>query len=505
MLVLVIANLLPSVLIPAGKTYLAVLLYGRKASTLAEKGWVTPTTRRAEWESRPEAQDKEDARNWAGLQRLRKEREDGSLWWDERAEQLFMSKVEKSQFPTDCSQTHWVARRDVEQGLVSTLHIFEFPQIFAIMRGHTLVEVTGANKRTAFTGCGPRTADANLMCFFNLSSCDAQDDPSRFYKIMAWPHDRDRMTWDEFLLQDDANYFSPGGVTVIQTQKGPWPPWETNRCLSSSRFSSISDAYKYHKFSLWGEMGSYGKAGVVTNSSGRMMTKELSIEPVRARQQRVDMVLTGLTGYWMLNQLHDYVKGVADRIMSRYTDESGRPLWKSPVAAVHIRQTDKAGEDPYFAEHGVYRPVEEYAERLKRMEDDFGFRWGSVFIISDSGTAMETLMKLLNPNFEPAANATTLDQEDQKPCIMYDWVADRHLVEKYEDHTRVPKELKHDMQTHFLASLYIVQKIADHALVTYSSNVGRFIGEQMAAKHRRAFLLDDGPFTTSLDGHWFWY
>jgi hypothetical protein len=160
-------------------------------------------------------------------------------------------------------------------------------------------------------------------------------------------------------------------------------------------------------------------------------------------------------------------------------------------------------EDPYYSEHGVYRPMENYAEEMRKMEKEYGFHWPSVFIISDSGTAREGLVRALNGNNGTASGNSTSAGKDKK-SIMYDWIQDDHVQEKYKDHIHVPKALKHDMQVHFLASLYILQKIADHAIVTYSSNVGRFIGETMAAKHKLAFVDKKGPLVTSIDYPWFW-
>lgn len=170
------------------------------------------------------------------------------------------------------------------------------------------------------------------------------------------------------------------------------------------------------------------------------------------------------------------------------------PVWVSQV------------EDPYYREHGVYRPIEDYVLHVKQMEEQYGFQWPSIFLISDSGTARDSFITLLNGNDSAApapAPARQLQQEGNR-YIMYDWFEDEHLQEKYHAHTNVPKALKHSMQIHFLASLYILEKISDHAIVTYSSNVGRFIGEIMAAKHRLALPDQEGPLVTSLDYPWFW-
>ncbi|CAM6115759.1 unnamed protein product [Calypogeia fissa] len=363
-LVLFYAAKLPSV-----RRWRRAVEYGRTVRH-DEKSWEPMTNLLAEWEIPRIVQDGEDQnsdQNSVGLQKLRTHRAVGSLWWDERAEQYFMSKLEASQFPADCSHAHWIAHYEWGSGLLSDVHIFLLPLFFAMV----------------------------------------------------------------------------GIVTAGSTSKCPQ-----------------------------------------------------NEQDLRAR--RVDLVLTSLMSSWMLNRMPSSVKLVADKIMSRYTDTSGQPLWKSPVLAIHIRQTDKLGEDPYFSEHGVYRPVEDYAIHMKQLEKKYGFQFPSIFLISDSGTALESMMSILNGN-ESAA------PPQHGRYVMHDWTADDHLVEKFNNHANVSKGLKHDMQTHCLATLYIVQKIADHAIVTHSSNVGRFIAEIMAAKHRLAFVDREGPLVTSLDNAWVWH
>lgn len=74
------------------------------------------------------------------------------------------------------------------------------------------------------------------------------------------------------------------------------------------------------------------------------MVKILNVDMISwqdLRSRRIDMVMTALMSSWMLNQMPADVKLVADEIMSRYVDPLGRPLWKPPVLAIHIRQTDK--------------------------------------------------------------------------------------------------------------------------------------------------------------------
>ncbi|CAM6115769.1 unnamed protein product [Calypogeia fissa] len=487
-LVLFYAAKLPSV-----RRWRRAVEYGRTVRH-DEKSWEPMTNLLAEWEIPRIVQDGEDQnsdQNSVGLQKLRTHRAVGSLWWDERAEQYFMSKLEASQFPADCSHAHWIAHYEWGSGLLSDVHIFLLPLFFAMVRGHTLVPISEPFFHHAFNGCGPKLSHLNMQCFFNVTNCNPAEDTSRLSHILEMRKEMERTTWEEVLMEE-VDYFSPGGVTVIRTWK--MPAWGTEVCVASSVFSSYVEAFNYNKLTLWDEMGHHGKVGIVTAGS----TSKCPQNEQDLRARRVDLVLTSLMSSWMLNRMPSSVKLVADKIMSRYTDTSGQPLWKSPVLAIHIRQTDKLGEDPYFSEHGVYRPVEDYAIHMKQLEKKYGFQFPSIFLISDSGTALESMMSILNGN-ESAA------PPQHGRYVMHDWTADDHLVEKFNNHANVSKGLKHDMQTHFLATLYIVQKIADHAIVTHSSNVGRFIAEIMAAKHRLAFVDREGPLVTSLDNAWVWH
>ncbi|CAM6095961.1 unnamed protein product [Calypogeia fissa] len=483
-----------------------------KQLTRNVENWSTWTTMAADWEIRHGFQDEEDEKNWAGRQKMRQLRSEGSLWWDEPAEQYFKSKLETSQFPTNCSEAHWIAHYDYVAGLLSSLHMFLLPLFLAMVRGHPVVPISEPKHHPAFDGCGPNLADRNMLCYFNITKCNPVEDPARLWQILDGPkHDKQRTSWEEVLMEED-DFFAPRGFTVVQTWKRP--VWETQVCVGSSSFSTFVEAYTYHKLSLWNSMRRHGKVGVVTGSAsntrrGSRTARKCSVQEQQDSQdlklRRVDMVMVSLMSSWMLNQMPNYVKLVADEIMSRYVDEFGRPLWKPPVLAIHIRQTDKSVEDPYFIEHGVYRPIEDYEVHMKQMEEDYGFQWPSIFLISDSGTARESFVKLLNGNDSAVAPAPAPQlQQDGKRYFMYDWIEDDHLQEKFKDHTKVPKALKYDMQVHFLATLYILEKIADHAIVTYSSNVGRFIGEIMAAKHRLAFADRQGPLVTSLDHPWYW-
>lgn len=452
------------------------------------KNWEPLTSRAAEWEI-PRAVQAED-QNWAGLQKMREDRAAGSLWWDDSAEQHFISKLERSQFPADCSQAHWIVHPEWTAGLLSTVHMFLLPLFFAMVRGHTLVSISDAKTHRAFDGCGPTLSHLNLQCFFNVTHCNPAEDLSKLSRILDVRKESKRMTWDELLMAEDC-YFSPGDFTVIRSWKHP--AWTTDVCIPSSSFSSYVEAFTYYKFSLWNEMRVHGKVGVVTGPISDTCPSSEQDSSTR----RVELVITALMASWMMNRVPNSVKLVAHEIMSRYTDKSGQPLWKSPLLFIHIRQTDKLKEDPYFLEHGIYRPVEDYTMRMKQMEEQYGFQWPSIFLSSDSGTAVESLIKCINGNDSAAP-------QWDKRYIMYDWAADDHLIEKY-NHDNVPRLLKHDMQTHFLATLYILQKLADHAIVTYSSNVGRFIGEIMTAKHKQAFVDTEGPFVTSLDDIWVWH
>lgn len=385
--------------------------------------------------------------------------------------------------------------------------------------GYTVVPISRPPGKTGlptFDGCG-EDKDKHIGCFFNLTSCRVEEDP---YRTEVMNNQTARgykgATWDS-LWHDNTT--RPGGMTILRS------------FMFRYDAQSHNDAWRRPKLRLWNELRKEGGAGV-HNRSERAVDK--------LRDSQIDFALHGMMSAWMMRQTSDRVKKIANKIMSRYQDEMERPLWMPPVLALHVRQTDKkvssvpdrsltmpalsnhfragsfpvdpirsscvnfAGpclqwEDPYFQQHKKYRSVVDYVDQMKSMEEQFNFRWESIFIISDSGSAIQSLAQALN---NVTGLPDSMNGQEGKRFLMYDWTYDNALIERLGGHTNIPPEMKHSAQEHFLATLYIIHKIADYAIVQYSSNVGRFLSEIIGGRHRLASPDHVGPNAFSVDVFW---
>ncbi|KAL2636321.1 hypothetical protein R1flu_007800 [Riccia fluitans] len=469
------------------------------------KKWESWTTRASKWYVNETFRTVDP--NWQGRKAMRESLSNASLWWDEEAENYFLAKIEEVQYPINCSRVHLIGHRSWYGGMLSNVHALAQPLLLAVMKGHTIVDIDRndntidtlhtndttvlgwaalSHNYPTFFGCSP--GFQNLNCFLNLTTCSPFDVENRLKEAglnlidSSFPY----VPWTA-VLSNGEEFSSPGGVTVIN---------DLRRVDWLDGIFTFSDVYNAGKVNLIHGMMEKGNVRVVNNAQ-----KE-GYENVGT-----DFMLMSMINSWMLSKLSDRVKSIADKIMSRYTDEEGRPAWTPPVLTIHIRQSDKTLEDPFWRANGRYRNAAEYIAPMKQLEGNFGFEWPTLFLMSDSGATLVDVAREINDcpgDFDPLStyNSTAAARKDGKRLIIYDWTSDIHVIEKYGDHIHVPKEIKHDMEEHFLAAMYITQMISDYAIVTYSSNVGRFIGELLSAKHRIAMPAPVGPVATSLDGAW---
>ncbi|KAL3697016.1 hypothetical protein R1sor_011092 [Riccia sorocarpa] len=208
-------------------------------------------------------------------------------------------------------------------------------------------------------------------------------------------------------------------------------------------------------------------------------------------EDQMEFALNAILSSWMMRQTSSRVRKIADEIMAKYSDSVGRPLWKAPVLTLHIRQTDKT--------YQKYRNVTDYMVEMESMEKKYEFKWPSIFLISDSGSAIQSLAEILNgvTDLPDSANG-----EEGNRFIMYDWTDDKDLIQRNGGHKGIPEDMKLSAQEHFLATLYIVENISDYAIVTFSSNVGRYISELIGNRLRVSCADRVGPSALSLDHFW---
>ncbi|KAL3677537.1 hypothetical protein R1sor_027485 [Riccia sorocarpa] len=289
---------------------------GFSEAHVAVERWQSWTTRAGEWYVNETIQEADP--NWSGRRAMHEVLSNGSIWWDEAAENYFLAKIEEVQYPTNCSQVHLFGHRSWSAGMLSNVHQLAQPLLLAVMRGHTIVDIDrhdlwGPNP--AFFGCSP--GFHNLNCFLNLSTCSPID------------------------VEDTLN---------------------------------------------------------------------------------------------------DRVRSIADKIMARYS-ENGRPAWTPPVLTIHIRQSDKQQEDPFWMANGRYRNVSEDTGPMKQLESEFGFKWPTVFLMSDSGSTLVEVAREINSfpdDVDPLSmyNSSAAAGQDGKRLIMYDWTSDIHIIQKYGNHVK---------------------------------------------------------------------
>ncbi|KAL3676681.1 hypothetical protein R1sor_026629 [Riccia sorocarpa] len=383
-----------------------------------------------------------------------------------------------SNFPIQCRDSHWVAHQTYNSGLLSATHLIMPVLLMGVFKGdgYTVIPVArppGAVPAKTFAGCG-EPKDMHIGCFFNLTNCRLEADPVRLEILQTRNSTTEGAEWDSLWYRTTA----PGGMTLLTGFVSTYPQ------------PAYDDVWTAPKLRFWKEVQEHGKTGVHVGSDGAVQ------EPL---DSQIDFALHGMLSAWMMRQTTDRVKKIAEDIMSRYSDDNGRPLWTPPVLAIHIRQTDKKEEDPYFREHDEYRSVDEYIERMKSFEDQFDFRWESLFIMSDSGSALQSLAVAIN---DVTGCPDSMNGQPGKRFIMYDWNFDNSMIERRGGHENIPPNMKRSAQEHFLATLYITSKIADYAMVSYSSNVGRFMSEIISGRHRLATPNSLGPIALSLDYPW---
>ncbi|BBM97582.1 hypothetical protein MPTK1_1g06770 [Marchantia polymorpha subsp. ruderalis] len=425
--------------------------------------------------------------NWRGRHKMHDKLKTGNLWFDENLEKYFISKLEDHQFPANCSKNHWIAYQPMDSGLLSCVHVFTPVLMMGLVKGneYTVIPigyfVPALHENPTYDGCG-ESKDKHLGCFFNLTSCRIDEDQVRYGALENRSRSRQSRgdTWAQFASERTS---APGGLSVLRNWM--WPPtgFDKGRIAAGSRKPKVQ---------FWNEVRKHGSVGV------HGMPHE-SVEHIWEAQ--MEFAFSSMISSWMMRQTSSRVKEIADTIMAKYSDASagGIPLWKAPVLTVHVRQTDKAWEDPYFQKYKTYRNVSSYATEMNKLESRFGFKWQSIFLISDSGSAIESLAQVLNNVTESpdAANG-----QDGKRFIMYDWTDDKDMIERIGGHNKIPEDKKYSAQEHFLATLYIIQKISDYAIVQYSSNVGRFISELIGARHRVSCADRVGPNALSMDYYW---
>eukprot|EP00958_Prasinococcus_capsulatus_P013879 scaffold1439_cov404-Prasinococcus_capsulatus_cf.AAC.52 len=154
------------------------------------------------------------------------------------------------------------------------------------------------------------------------------------------------------------------------------------------------------------------------------------------------------------------------------------PTIKHPMAVIHIRQTDKREEDKYWIQHHELRPLEHYYERLGAYEKAHDFKWGTIFVLSDSHHVVKISAKEIAEQFPHAdvLTDTPITALEQKHID-----AKRRKGRYHLGHTALGGEEKKQHYEDFISVLFAVSSQADYLVGSFSSNVARVIAEMLSA------------------------
>lgn len=178
------------------------------------------------------------------------------------------------------------------------------------------------------------------------------------------------------------------------------------------------------------------------------------------------------------------VQHLANRLAAEFPDVRG------PVLGLHVRQTDKTREDPFYVANGRYRTADELFQGVEQLSDALNPRWKSAFLMSDSQAFLDEVVT------NPGSLHLGPDVE-----ILYNRLLNRSVMET-GGHNLVRGREATEQTDHFVAGLYVMSKLADYAIATFSSNVGRAIVELLAAERRVTQVDRVGPLADGVDQDW---
>lgn len=150
------------------------------------------------------------------------------------------------------------------------------------------------------------------------------------------------------------------------------------------------------------------------------------------------------------------IQHLAHQLMAEFPDVRG------PVLGLHVRQTDKTREDPFYVANGRYRTADELFQGLSNVQTP---RWQSAFLMSDSQAFLNEVLD--NPGSLHLGPGVS---------ILYNRLLNRSVMETGGHNLVLGRDATEQMD-HFVAGLYVLSKITDFAIATFSSNVGRAIVE----------------------------
>eukprot|EP00898_Chlorokybus_atmophyticus_P002413 jgi/Chlat1/3172/Chrsp22S03406 len=382
---------------------------------------------------------------------------DNALQWTADAQNIVADAFHLQQYPSDCTAVKWLVVRPWRGGLMSNMHYWLRLLLAGYHTGRTVVMWPDPEQKRTFEGCVP----ADFRCYIpDLTGCELSQHPDREKQLgdtTSHIQTVRRMPVHKFLQQLSRLNDYPTVHIVDPTFPIPhlaFPDrlWELLKAAKAVYMDSEADFDRVHEL------------------------------------DRLFMLYSILTQRLFVP--HTRILRLAKRLLAQF---EGHLEPSKTVAGIHIRQTDKAWEDKYWRIHKAYRQNTEFVNVLLALERQQSVEWNTVLLMSDSETAI--------------ADITSHPEEHnlrEDVALVYNTLLNRTELEAAGGHLSVGAGQKQWFNDNFLAMLWVFVHSAEHAVVTYSSNIGRFIAEYLAASERVVLRQRSNRCVTSVEDDYDW-
>eukprot|EP00850_Spirogloea_muscicola_P008800 SM000048S16512 [mRNA] locus=s48:87760:90516:+ [translate_table: standard] len=379
-----------------------------------------------------------------------------SLTWTAAAEARIFGELDRLQHPSACDRpdVKFLAVQMDVSGLMWNFQSFVRALLLGLQLNRTVVPVALPPglpqwQYAAFFGCD----NMHLGCFFpNITSCWL---PAKHQELSDEP----AFTWNFTCASsqyDVANGSQPHGCSPLQNALRV----KQHKILHLHPMNGVYPGWlpQVGPLSVWEELVA---AGAIVTMNDRPPPDLQALRP-----QQPIFFFHAVISRWLFRPTVD-IQQLARLIIEQH------PGWRPPVAAVHIRRTDKRKEDPFWAHHGQkYRSIQSYLEAVKSLEGLQNKTFESLFLLSDSEVVVKNITTVA-PDYYGLRPTTT---------ILYNKMLDRSVIEENGGHVDVPHNLKLNVTNHFLATLQAMLSVTDAAVGTLSSNVFRVIMQLIGGK-----------------------
>jgi hypothetical protein len=150
--------------------------------------------------------------------------------------------------------------------------------------------------------------------------------------------------------------------------------------------------------------------------------------------------------------------------------------------------------DGYFRDHHEYRPLVDFGRAIEALEAEWGLRWPSVFLFTDTASVLR----------QAAANVSGLGFTDPGRQVMYNPLVELDPITVHQTHLNVPCRQRNQILQHLVAEITVAAEMADYAVFAGSASGARIVWELMGAHRQFAQTKAQGDLVHSLDTGWYY-